>query len=379
MVEKPRINIVSLRNVFSERFRGHGYEFEDAIMALDKAHLSLLAPTKPGSKLLKDLRRATREYVPSLYKRLGPGYDIQNFTQNSDLLFVYFCTPGDMLIMDSIPDWKNRSGTSVCWVQELWLRAMEKNEIDFRILNRFDNVICSMKQSAARLGEILDVPVTYLPWGIDAVAASPFPENPNRVIDFNNISNVSAKTHAAVKRMAKERGLFYLYDTAMGPGRFVDHADHRDRFREYNKRTKFFFTPLAKRDLTERGGQVEFGARYIEGAAGGAILVGDRPSTSSFEEYMGWEDSVIEMPYELDNVESFFDGLNNDPVRLRKIHYRNSLECLKRHDYAYRWQDVLKIAGLEESKELQQRLKVLQDVIFQSQSALNQYESCYRC
>ena len=77
--------------------------------------------------------------------------------------------------------------------------------------------------------------------------------------------------------MARETGLFYLHDTIAG-SQAINSKEHRALFAKLAKRSRYFIVNPGKIDEPElTGRQIEIGNRYFEGAASGAIMVGERP------------------------------------------------------------------------------------------------------
>ena len=114
--------------------------------------------------------------------------------------------------------------------------------------------------------------------------------------------------------------------------------------------------------LEESGGQSELGSRYYEGAAAGAVLLGSKPVSASFQELFGWPDAVVEIEPDGSDAARVIADLSREPERLREISRRNAREALLRHDWAYRWENVLSVAGLEPRPALgarKDRLKAL--------------------
>ena len=67
--------------------------------------------------------------------------------------------------------------------------------------------------------------------------------------------------------MARETGLFYLHDT-IGGSQAIDSKEHRALFAKLAKRSRYFIVNPGKIDQPHvRGGQIEVGNRYFEGAA----------------------------------------------------------------------------------------------------------------
>lgn len=135
-----------------------------------------------------------------------------------------------------------------------------------------------------------------------------------------------------------------------------DPRDHRDQLANLIKRARYFVTNVAKITAPEdTGGQQEVGFRFYEGAAAGAVLVGEAPSCPSFQTNFGWEDAVVHMPYGTANPAEVLDALDADPARVDAIRRRNVANSLRRHDLVYRWERVLDTVGLQPTARVAER------------------------
>jgi hypothetical protein len=111
----------------------------------------------------------------------------------------------------------------------------------------------------------------------------------------------------------------------------------------------------------KRGNQIEIGNRYFEGTAAGAILVGERPNNQEFDKLFDWPDVVIPLPYNSSDV-NLIRELDKQPERQDRIRRTNAAQALLRHDWVYRWETILKTAGLEPMPELLQRKEHLRTI-----------------
>jgi len=339
--------------------RSHGYEFEDAILdGLEDA--VLLAPkrgraTDPLIKAKKWLAVRT-SHAGALPSGLRPVWIEQDF----DLFFYSVAHLRDLNFLSSLRGWRQHSARAVCWLQELWIDEIEDQRTLIERLNRFDLVVCSFAETVAPLQKVLSVPVVYLPWGVDMLRFSPYPNPPRRAIDMLSIGVRHPATHAALIEHAERTGQFYSYETISGRAMMQDYRAHRDNYIGQLKRSRYFFSYIAKVErLQERGSQIEFGLRYVEGTAAGAVLLGNRIDSPAFEEYFGWEDAVIDIPYECPEIGEVITGLDAQPERLEAIRQRNIIESLKRHDHLHRWEKVLELVGMAPHPKLVARRKAL--------------------
>ena len=100
--------------------------------------------------------------------------------------------------------------------------------------------------------------------------------------------------------------------------------------------------------------------RFFEGAAGGAVLVGSRPSVVDFDALFDWPDAVIELPNEADAIIGAVRDLDADPARRAAISLTNRVQSMRRHDWVYRWATILETMGLARPAALDARIALLQ-------------------
>jgi hypothetical protein len=117
-----------------------------------------------------------------------------------------------------------------------------------------------------------------------------------------------------------------------------------------------------------RGNQIETSNRYFEGAAAGAIMVGERPNNEVFESLFDWPEAVTRLPFDSTDIDLVLRDLDDDPERLDRIRRTGVAQALMRYDWVYRWETILKIAGLEPMQgvlERKDRLRKLAELALQ--------------
>ncbi|MHA3980936.1 glycosyltransferase family protein [Halovulum sp. GXIMD14794] len=358
---QPRVCIYSMRELDAHVSRAGGYEFED-VVASDLDDAEILTPRHRG---LSERRLSAHRWLSRrtpIAARMGSGLDVAPLDRDYDLFFFFAAQPRDLLTLGSLPDWRKRAGRAVCWLQELWVDDIATLGRLLDVLNAFDHVISPFHHSTEPLQQRLSVPVTYLPWGVDALAFCPWPDPPERVIDFYNIGGISPVTHAALVDYAENTRRFYLHDTTGGRRNAKSHVLHRRNYAGQLQRTQYFFAHMAKMSRPgERGAQIEFGLRYTEGTAAGTILLGDRIDNPAFDAHFGWEDAVFQIPYDCPDIGAFVAELERQPARLDAARRRNVSNALRRHDYAWRWQQLLDLIDLPERPQLASRRRALEE------------------
>ena len=162
-------------------------------------------------------------------------------------------------------------------------------------------------------------------------------------------------------KKAAQRELFYIYDTI--PGLLIqprDHRQHRDLVANCAKRSRFFVTYPAKVDVAdETRGQSEVGARFFEGAATGAVLVGQAPTIPAFAKDFNWPDAVVDLGGNEADLNACLKKFTTDPERFSALSRQNSVEAIRRFDWSYRWREMLRIVGMEPSLRHLEREKQL--------------------
>jgi len=348
----------SQRNLYEQEvWRCSFREFEAILQEIDSIHL--LAPT-PGPAYTNGRRLAFR--LGAHFKTpFNPGIPVFTPDKYYDLFFAVVEKPSELWNLNAVKGWKDYCRTSVCWLSEFYAKDIPRFKSSLEILSRFDHVIFMFNTSES-FRRIIRGQGHYLAAGIDTLGFCPYPASPPRSIDVLSIGRRSEKTHQVLLGLARQEGLFYVYDT-INDLHGYDLAEHRSLMANMAKRTRYFLVNPGKIDRPdETGGQSEFGYRYFEGAASGAILIGERARNKEFSRIFHWEDAVIDLPFGSEDIGAVIKELDTQPERQARIRQTNIAECLSAHDWAYRWEVVLRLAGLEPLPELRRRKERLKDL-----------------
>ena len=362
---KPRIVIFSLRNIFGKAlFRCPHYEFEDLICQIDSA--VLLAPALDSSSTRSKFATRLAYHAPIT---LNPGIQKIPAKTHYDVFFTICGFPQDLLMVNSVSNVKDLCGTSVCLLDELWIREIVKHRRFLRILAKFDVVMLYYSQTVKPLNEQIGRRCVFLPPGVDAILFCPHPAPPKRVIDVYSIGRRSEITHQRLLRMVRESGLFYLHDS-IGGSQAINSTEHRALFASVARRSRYFIVNPGVIDQPEkRGNQIEIGNRYFEGAASGAIMLGERPTNEEFGRLFDWPEAVVQLPYDSSDIDILIKDLDADPQRQERIRQTGVVQTLMRHDWVYRWEAVLKAVGLkpmEGVSERKEHLRMLAQAVLQN-------------
>jgi Glycosyl transferases group 1 len=360
-----RVCMPSMRSFARNAFRCGMYEAEDVLM--DCADVDLL-PLQPSKRF--ELRRSLHwkflhKDVSRRLAFMNPGLQPLSVTGNYDL-FVFVCPIySDPLYVNSIRGWKDRCKTSVCWIDELWANQVPKFRYWLPFLREFDHVILGLRGSVEAVSASLGRRCHYVAGAVDALRFSPYPDPPNRVIDIYSIGRRSEEIHRTLLKLARNRNLFYVHDSLqnVGNSQTVDHQEHRSLYANLAKRSRLFVVaPALANNPGLTGGQVEVGYRYYEATAAGAVLVGQSPDCESFGKEFDWPDVVIQTKSDGSDVAKVVASFMEDPGRAQEISRRNALNALLRHDWVYRWEQILSIAGLPPTAGMQVRKSRLREL-----------------
>jgi spore maturation protein CgeB len=367
---RPRVLIFSLRNIFGKAlFRCPHFEFEDIICQIDDAEL--LAPKVDPNSWRSSTAMRLAYHAPVL---LNPGVQCRPAQEHYDVLFTICGYPQDLIMFNAVSNLRDVCRTSVCLLDELWANKISKHRHFLSILNKFDFVMQYHSRTVKPLSAQIKSECAYLPPGVDAISFCPYPTPPERVVDVYSIGRRSDIAHQKLLGLMRESDFFYLHDT-IGGNEAISWKEHRALVANVAKRSRYFLVNPAKFDEPEyTGHQVEFGNRYFEGAASGAIMIGERPNNEVFPQLFDWPDAVFQLPYESSDIDLIIRNLDRDPERQDRIRRTGVAQVLMRHDWMYRWETILKAVDLEPTQAALERknsLRMLARLVSTSRNQLD--------
>jgi glycosyl transferase family 1 len=335
-----RVCLVSQRGLKPGVSRCCAYEFEDVICGMDSVDLVVPQLRKRaipplGDKILRRMEQAT-----GLSVALAERGEHVSLDHDYDLLFMVIQNVADLKCLDLVDGWRKRCKVAACWIEELWVEGLKWRDM-FAPLRNFDFAFINCGGSVKPLADLVPTQCVYAPAAVDVLRFCPYPNPPLRAIDLYYMGRRSPETHNVLMRMAEDGSFNYMYDTAK-LSRVFDPAEHRALLANTVKRSRYFVTNKAKVNADfQTGGQEEIGLRFFEGAAAGAVLVGDPPNCAKFSEHFDWPDAVIPVPFGSTDIDEIIGELDAQPGRVAAIRRNNITNCLRRHDWAHRWRMVL--------------------------------------
>ena len=336
MASRERIGIVSARQPALPPSQTCASECEDVLSAM------LSAPIIPV--LQGDRADGTREG----YDRLI--YVALNYWQLSRML-------------EASAPLRRRSGSAQAYVfdsfhsyLERWVdrvppplrRPARRLRHELRNVGALDRIFIPTEALVEAQQAFLEVPVTYLPIGVDAVAFGS--ERVDRSIDVNGYGR---------QPPALTRHLSDVMNIHDGPHRFhhTDHVQiglvtdpvrHRRQFWRTlaDSRVALAYAPEAY-DPAKRFDCSFVGQRWYESLAAGCVIMGQAPSSEDAARLFDWPDALIELPGEPADAWRAIRDLLDDPARIARLSRRNYRKALARHDWRHRFAAMADLLGIE--------------------------------
>ena len=370
-----RICMPTWRNFTKRAFRCGLYEAQDILVGNDDVDLVQLDMTWGAWFKETSLRRPLYHDVSRKLIYANPGLKKVRLTADYDVFIVVCDVWTDIPCINAIERWRDHCKISICWIDEMWAAAIPRYKYWLHALSQFDFVFIGCRGSVSALSQAANRPCYWLPRAVDALRFSPFPDPPARVIDVYSIGRRHEGIHREMLRAAEQKRLFYVHDTLTDRGKTAntantevnDHRQHRNLIANMAKRSRYFVVAPAKMDaVSEIRGQVEVGSRYFEGAAAGTVMIGEAADCEAYRELFGWRDAVIQIFPDGSDLTAVLSDLDSDPERTAAISRRNAKEALLRHDWAYRWNEMFRVAGIEPSPRMvarERRLKGMADLV----------------
>jgi len=369
----PRTLIASDFNAGDRAHFALAYEFCRIVTECDDAdlvapgidnyvqrYLDPFLPDHDHHNVQRDFNRLVNGLRKGLRLKNRPTVSPIALTQNYDLFFFVGWSPQSLIELSRIKNWRGRCKIAVAYLFELWSSTLAADSRYLKLLDQFDHVFLLHAASVPHLSQYTRTPCSFLPTAVDCMIATPYPSPPERVIDVYSVGNRAITLHKQLVALMEQRGLFYIYDSLSSTdSRVKEWSEHRLLLANMIKRTRYFmgFNPatLNTPKSSKIAGEQVLPARLFEGAAGGAVILGTAPQCREFDACFDWPDAVIEVSPEAADIAAIIDELDAQPQRIERARQTNAVRCLLRHDWAYRWEQILSTVGLDPRPQLHER------------------------
>jgi hypothetical protein len=359
----PRVLLFSQRNAGRYLWHAPQYEMEDVIAEVDAVRM--VAPQAiPRPPMLELGRRA----VDIARLRLGRLQlpEVQNvevtLDGEYDLFFAVFHFPYQLEYLHRMRGWRERCRKAVAFVVEFWSPEVAPYTRYVEMLAQFDRVFVFNPTVIDPIARITGRAPGYLPAGVDAIRFSPWPDPPERTIDVLSYGRRSKTTHDQLAAMAERREIYYLHDTtAQSP--MIDFRQHRVLLASNARRSRYGFAYRINEDrLVRTGGDEGLTTRLFELSAAGVVMLGTAPRCAEFGQLFDWPDALIDLPWEPRDVAASLAELDAQPERIAEARLQNAVNALRRHDWSYRWKQVLDSVGMPALPAFDERLARLESL-----------------
>src|SRR5262249_53301985 len=262
---------------------------------------------------LPDLELSRRAYKlariacgsPGLARRLAP-YPRNKVVldREFELFFPVLSHIYELYALATIPNWRERSRKAACFITEVWSGMLPKYLLE--LLSGFDHIFLGCVHSVEDVARMTGRPCTYLPMGVDVPHFAPQSVDQPRPIVVCYIGRRSQVTHKALLAEAERQSFFYYYDTvaASGPDRKsrtfrVDNpTEHRRLLSTLLKHSSYYIANRSYVDSPDfTAGRDEISPRFYEGAAAGAVMLGEGPRGGEHKRQFDWPDALIHLPF----------------------------------------------------------------------------------
>jgi hypothetical protein len=223
-----------------------------------------------------------------------------------------------------------------------WKRSVS---LYFRAVKKIDRVFVPFRQSV-ELFEKLDIPASYIPLGVDAVKYGGYDDH--KIIDVNGYGRQPSELEKILSERFNQRDSIRIYQhtSHAGIAKINDFYAHRRLFWQQLRKSCIALAFDAMHTPLSRNFPFSFvPQRLFESAAAGCVIVGKRPICEEMEELFDWTDATIDLP---DDPHDMVDAINYilNEWDLETIGRRNHQQCLSRHDWRLRVNDMMEIMGL---------------------------------
>ncbi|CAE6767344.1 hypothetical protein A7D01_13990 [Xanthomonas arboricola] len=374
--------LASNYEAWPEAFNGQAYALLNVVRSLE--HAQMLCPpaadytrgrgVNPGvSYLLNELKYRSVSALQRLSGQPALSNAQPRVVEQDYDLFFYVCQfPRELSTLGRIKGWRERCRTRVVYLLETWPELLESQKAELKLLDQFDHVFVLNASCVDALRSYTSTPVSFLASACDTLLATPQPRPPQRCIDVVSIGRRMPQVHAQLLAHAQANpDFFYLHDVLRG-GAVQDWAAHRLQSAAMIKRAKFF---MAHDFVVDTQGffkgvkKQALATRYFEGAAGGAMILGSAQACPEFAEYFDWEDAVIELPADGKEIGLFLRDLEQQTDRLECARLHNTVQCLRRHDWAHRWAQILQTLQLPRPPLMAERFAMLDNLATMAEQA----------
>ncbi len=361
--QESRILVWSQRNIENFIFNSCLFEFEDLIKKVDLADIISPPAYSFKGKVIKKIVKNSAQYFKTT-AHFNPYLQPAYLEQKYDLFLAILDFPQNLSSINLLKNRQQKCYFSVCYLIEIWHKDLPKLKNFIEFFQDFDLICLGHSEIVNDVQKIIDRPCIYLPPGVDAVKFCPDLARSDRSIDLVALGRRSEIVHQSLLELAEQKKFFYYYDYITGAEqRNNRHEEHRTLIANLLKNSRYFITNYAKiNQLHETHGQREIGYRFFEGTAAGCVLLGCSPDNIAFKHYFDWDNVIIPIDFDEHNIVKIIAELDAQPELLKQIQIDNVVNSLLKHDWVYRWEQILRKLGMSITPGIEQRKHQLKEM-----------------
>jgi hypothetical protein len=355
----PRAVVVSQRDLWPYAYHTHPVEIEEVLHSLLGGDLVAMQ-RRPGRFVSGLADRGRARVLASKITRLSP-YSLEQPLEGYDIAVFVVNNLKHLGMIQSLPGWSSIARRKVAFVSEIWPGMIPSAvRIIEEVVGELDLLVTTLECTVDELRRISGADVLHLPQSVDVLNVTVPQSVEGRRIDISNRGRRDPGQHAVFRRWATGSGGTYLFDTA-NIAEVDDHHEHRRHYNDQIGWSRLFVANYARFDQPGlSGGSVEFGLRYFEALAGGAVVVGQHPSSADQNRLVGPAPGWFHMPIGADHLPSEVADLLADAAEIDRLSRANRLVALARHDVLHRWDVVASRLGLGDAPGASARRALLE-------------------
>lgn len=347
----PSTLVVSQRALYPFPWYSYCVEHEDVVRALFDADLAVIEPKQGRAhRFIADHPRARRlaARAPG-----GAPYTLTPPRDHYDLVVFIANDVYQLSALESLTGWRELGDRVVLFLNEMWPPWFEDaglHRLVHGIVDHASHVSVTIGCAAEALRRITDVPVEFVLPTVDTLLAGARVSDDRR-IDVANLGRRSPQQHEALVRWTEAAHGLYLFDTA-GLATVPDHLEHRRQYYTLVGRSRLFVSNIARFNQPElRRTAREYGLRYVEALAAGALIAGEHPDADAGlggpgPGGLGEGVRLLDFPIEMAEVPAEVRELVADRDAADEVSRAHRLAAIEHHDVLHRWRRIADSIGV---------------------------------
>lgn len=281
-----------------------------------------------------------KRYRQRLFKSWFEITDLPVLGEGLNVLLIVGIEPKFLLSMHALGPLLKKFDCRIAYL----LDGFEPADLDRSIIAELDHLFVISAEVSDEVNRALPIATSFLPLATDALRLGS--HSRRRCIDIVSYGRTDAALHQCLRSHYTERETdrVYFHSTFSQPTvhSLGEHVTTLAKLLSRSQISLCFEPSYIKRFR----GYSPILFRWFEGWAAGCTIVGKKPFGKDVAPLMDWENSAIELPDQPAEWVLFFEALLDDNASLVANSQRNYRECLLRHDWRYRLQEMFRCLDL---------------------------------